>query len=175
MVASGAARPYGGTQQGEAYGVEGEDSMKSAYRVLAYIIAAQVVIQAAAIAFAFAGLGIWIDDGATLDKAVLESEPEFTGVLGFPIHFLNGMLIPLVSIALLIVSFFAGVAGGAKWAATVLGLAILQVALGLLGHESPYFGLLHGINALALFSVALMAGKRVKSMGAAASGGVATA
>jgi hypothetical protein len=48
-------------------------------------------------------------------------------------------------------------------AAITLGLVVLQVALGLLGHESAIFGLLHGINALALFSVAVMAGVRAKA------------
>ena len=46
---------------------------------------------------------------------------------------------------------------------TTLGLVILQVTLGLFGHESAYFGMLHGINALVLFSVAVMAGKRVRT------------
>jgi hypothetical protein len=48
-------------------------------------------------AFAVAGLFTWIDkDGGMLDKAVLESEPDFTGAVGFMIHGMNGMmLIPL--------------------------------------------------------------------------------
>lgn len=144
--------------------------MKSAYRVLAYIIAIEVVVQASMIAFAFAGLGIWVDkEGGVLDKAAMESDLEFTGVIGFMVHGINGMMIiPLLALVLLIVSFFAKVPRGVQWALTVLGLVILQVTLGLFGHESAYFGMLHGINALALFTVALMAGRRVSS-GAASS------
>ncbi|MEO8107303.1 MAG: hypothetical protein ABI720_08285 [Actinomycetes bacterium] len=137
--------------------------MKSAYRVLAYIIAVEVVVQASMIAFAFAGLGIWVDkDGGVLDKAAMESDLEFTGVVGFMVHGINGMmLIPLIALVFLIVSFFAKIPGGVAWALTTLGLVILQVTLGLFGHESAYFGMLHGINALALFTVALMAARRV--------------
>ena len=73
--------------------------MRTTYRVLAYIIAAEVVIQASMVAFAVFGLGVWVDkDGGVLDKATFESEPDFTGALGFAIHGMNGMmLIPLIA------------------------------------------------------------------------------
>ena len=48
--------------------------MRSAYRILAIIIAVEVVIQAMAMVFAVAGLGIWVDEGGMLDKAAFESE-----------------------------------------------------------------------------------------------------
>ena len=50
------------------------------------------------------------------------------------------MLIPLLALVLLIISFFAKIPGGVKWAAIVLGLVVLQVALGIFGHETPYVG-----------------------------------
>ena len=151
--------------------------MRTTYRVFAYVIAAEVAVQAAMIAFAVFGLGIWVDkDGGVLDKATSESEPDFTGALGFAIHGMNGMmLIPLIALIFLILSFFAKIPGGVAWAARVFGLVVLQVLLGLFGHESAYLGLLHGINALAVFSVALMAGKRVKSETAGAASGEAAA
>jgi hypothetical protein len=74
------------------------------------------------------------------------------------------MLIPLVALILLIVSFFAKIPGGVKWAAIVLGLVVLQVALGIFGHETAYSGLLHGLNALILFAVAIKAGSRVAAV-----------
>lgn len=137
--------------------------MKTTYKVLAYVIAAEVAIQASMIAFAIAGLGIWVDkDGGVLDKATFESEPDFLGAVGFAIHGMNGMmLIPLIALIFLIISFFAKVPGGSKWAGFVLLAVVVQVTLGLFGHESAYFGLLHGLNALVVFSLALMAGKRV--------------
>ena len=139
--------------------------MRTAYRVFAYIIAAEVVIQAAAVAFAIAGLFNWVDkEGGVLDKAAIDSEVEFTGVVGFIIHGMNGMmLIPLIALIFLIISFFAKVPGGVMWAAITFGLVLLQVTLGILGHEGAIFGALHGANALAIFSIAMMAGMRAKT------------
>ena len=139
--------------------------MRSAYRVIAYIIAGLVVLQASMIAYAFAGLGVWVDkEGGVLDKAAMESDLDFPGVVGFAVHGMNGMmLIPLMALILLIVSFFAKVPGGIKWAGFVLLTVIVQVTLGLFGHENAIFGMLHGINALLLFSLAIMAGKRVQT------------
>jgi hypothetical protein len=138
--------------------------MRSAYRFLAFLVAGLVVVQAAAIVYAVAGLGHWVDEGGTLDKAAFESDDlDFDGVVGFMIHGMNGMmLIPLVALVFFIVSFFAKVPGGVARAGIVLGLVVLQVALGIFGHEIPALGGLHGINALILFSAAVMAGIRAK-------------
>lgn len=134
--------------------------MRSAYRYLAYAVAVEVAIQAAAIAFALFGLGKWIEDGGTLDKASMEGDLSFTGVLGFAVHGINGeMVIPLIAIILLVVSFFAKIPGGARWAGFVLLAVVVQVLLGLFAHEAPWLGPLHGINALILFLVALHAAR----------------
>jgi hypothetical protein len=139
--------------------------MRSAYRVFAYLIALLVVVQAASMVYAIAGLGIWVDrDGGVLDKAAIESEETlFPELVGFVIHGMNGMmLIPAVALIFLIISFFAKVPRGALWAGLVVLAVVVQISLGLLGHEAAIFGLLHGINALVLFSLAVMAGVRVK-------------
>lgn len=135
--------------------------MRSAYKTLANLIALAVVVQAAMIAFAYSGLGVWIEDGGTLDAAAMESEDlEFTGVLGFMVHGINGMmLIPLLALALLIVSFFAKVSNGIAFAGGLLALVVLQVVLGIAGHSTPYAGLLHGLNALVIFVGALQAAR----------------
>ena len=142
--------------------------MRSVYRVLAFVIAAEVVIQAAAIAFALFGLGKWIENGGTLNKATMEGDDSGVGgVLGFAVHGINGtMVMPLLAIVFLVVSFFAKVPGAAKWAGITLVLVAVQVLLGILGHSVPALGALHGINALALFGVAVMAGKRVDTTAA---------
>jgi hypothetical protein len=139
--------------------------MKTAYRVLAYLIALMVVVQAAAIAFAVAGLAIWVDEGGVFDKAAFEDENlSFTGIAGFMVHGINGMMvIPLLALVLLIVSFFAKVPGGVKYAGIVLALVVIQVMLGIYGHETPYAGMLHGLNALILFSAALYTGRVVSA------------
>jgi hypothetical protein len=136
--------------------------MRSAYKILAHSIAGLVAFQAAVMVFAIAGLYNWVSDGNQLTESHLqpESDLEFTGVIGFMLHGMVGtMLIPLVALILLIVSFFAKIPGGVKWAAIVLGLVVLQVFLGIFGHETAYSGLLHGLNALVLFSAALGAGR----------------
>ena len=139
--------------------------MRTVYKVLAYVIALEVVVQAAAVVYAIAGLGIWVDrDGGVLDKAAFESEETlFPEIVGFVIHGMNGMMvIPALALIFLIVSFFARVPGGWKWALGTLVLVVVQVSLGIFGHENAIFGMLHGINALLLFSTALLAGLRVK-------------
>ena len=83
--------------------------MRNAYRVLALVIAVEVAIQAAAIAYANFGLDVWIDGGGVLNKATQEGA-EFTGVGGFVLHGINGMIVfPLLVIVLLVLSFFAKV------------------------------------------------------------------
>jgi hypothetical protein len=146
--------------------------VKSVYKVLAYIIALEVVVQAAVMVFAVAGLGIWIDEGNTADTAAFEGMVEgdvtFTGVVGLMIHGINGMMvIPVLALALLIVSFFARLPGGVRAAAVVLVLVVLQVALGLYGHEVAISGLLHGVNAFLLLGSALHAGRLTRARTAA--------
>jgi len=136
--------------------------MKAVYKYLAYLVAIEVMVQASMIAFAVAGLGVWVDEGGVLDKAAFESDDTtFTGIVGFMVHGINGMMIiPLIALILLIVSFFAKLPNGVRNAAIVLALVVLQVTLGLFGHETPYAGMLHGLNALLLFGTALYTGRQ---------------
>jgi hypothetical protein len=129
---------------------------------LAYVVAAEVIVQAMLMVFAIAGLGKWVDDGGVFDKAVMESdESPFPEVVGFLIHGLNGMMIiPGIALLLLISSFFAKIAGAVRWAGLVLLLVIVQITLGLVGHAIPVVGALHGLNALLLFSAAIYTARR---------------
>jgi len=138
--------------------------MRATYRILAFVIAGLVAFQSMVMVFAIAGLYNWISEGNSLTESALTGDepPEFTGAIGFMLHGMVGMmLIPLLALVLLIISFFAKIPGGAKWAGIVLGLVVLQVFLGIMGHETAWSGMLHGLNALILFTVALMAGTRV--------------
>lgn len=137
--------------------------MRRAYHVLAYVIAVEVVVQAMMMATAVAGLDHWIDDGAVVNKHVIDKHPSFTGSFGFPVHAINGeMLIPLLALSLLVVSFFARVAGGTRWALYVVGLVAVQVVLGMTQGEVPLLGLLHGLGAFAILVVAVLAARRTK-------------
>ena len=88
----------------------------------------------------------------------------FTGVGGFALHGINGMMIiPLLVLALLIVSFFAKIPEGSKRAGILVGLVVVQVVLGLVSHSVPYLGPLHALNAFAILVLAYQAGQRATS------------
>ena len=154
--------------------------MRKTYQGLAYAIAALVVVQAGALAWAYFGLSNEIDQhGLVINKACLESEAGcgggYVAEWGFAVHmFFNGLLlIPLLSLVMLIVSFFAKVPRGVVLAASLVGLVVLQViVLPMLSREvGSGFGALHGVNALVMMGVAIMAGRRAaapRAVGAAA-------
>ena len=131
--------------------------MRITFRSLAIAIVALVAVQAASHAWASAGLGLYISNGGVADASLMTATtPPFPEVLGFMIHGINGMMvIPVVALALLVVSFFVKVGGAIRWAAITLGLVALQVTLGMLGHGLPALGFLHGVNALVLASAAM--------------------
>jgi hypothetical protein len=134
---------------------------RAAYRILAWIVAVEVLIQAAAISYAIFGFGKWIQEGGVLDKSVMESQASvFPEEVGFMVHGLNGMMVVPVVAVLLLVSFVAQVSRGVALAGGVVGLVALQVLLGMFGHGIPGLGLLHGANAMALFTVAVIAARR---------------
>jgi heme A synthase len=134
--------------------------MRTAYRVLAFAIAAMVAVQAAAIGYAvFAQLN-WIDNGGTLDKAAFDTGAPGTGAMIF--HALDGGVVLLLSLAMLIISFFAKIPHGVRWAVIVLVCTIVQIALGTLSHLLAAIGAVHGAVALVLFGVAVMAAMRAR-------------
>ena len=140
--------------------------MRTAYKVLAYLVAAEVAVQAMVMVWAIAGLSKWVDGGGVFDKAVIEGAFEsgampFPEVLGIIVHGINGfVVVPVIALALLIVSFFTKVRGAIKWAAIVLALVVVQVLLGIFGHGFTAAAAVHGLNALALFGTAIYAGRR---------------
>ncbi|MBK9698136.1 MAG: hypothetical protein IPO80_12375 [Propionibacteriaceae bacterium] len=139
--------------------------MKKLYSLVAYLVCGLVAVQAGTMVWAHSGMFQWVAAGGVLDKAAIESSDSLTfdGVQGFMIHGMNGMMvIPSVAVVLLVLSFFAKVPHGVAWAIGVAVLVALQVALGLLGHEFTISGLFHGVNALVLFTVALLAGLRAR-------------
>ena len=135
--------------------------MKAAYKWLAFIIAAEVVVQAAAIAFGYARLDKYVADGATLTK----DTDSFPGMTSLVVHGINGMmLIPILAIALLVVAFLSKIPGAPKVAGILLGMVVLQVVLGLFGHAVPFLALLHGMLALGIFGYAAMTGVRASRL-----------
>jgi hypothetical protein len=134
--------------------------MKSAYKYLAFAIALDVMIQAAAIAYGASGLASYVDDGHRVARGTLENA-HYTGVGGYVLHGVNGMVvIPLLAIALLVVALIAKIPGGARPAGILLVLIVVQVLLGTGAASVPIFGALHGILALVVFGFATMIGVR---------------
>jgi hypothetical protein len=128
--------------------------MRATYRVLAGLVAVGVILQAMFIALGWFTAIKDMDDGLVIDK-------NYDGNIGHTLHGQFGMMvIPIIALLLLVVSFFAHVAGGVKWALYVVGLVILQIALAFLSFGAPVLGLLHGLNAFALAAVAVMASRR---------------
>lgn len=143
--------------------------MRNVYKVLAYLVAAGVVVQAMAMVFAVAGMERWISAGGVLDKAVQESdETPFPEVSGFIVHGIVGSIgIPALALLLLLCSFLAKVPGSVRWAGLVFVLVVVQVNLGFAGPDIPALGAVHGLNAIALFTAALHTGRRARLASAA--------
>ena len=136
--------------------------MKNVYRVLAYLIAALVVVQAGAIAYGVFGLFNWVEGGGVLDQASVQAEnSDIGGGFGFEFHITVGFFaIPIAALLLLIISFFAKVPGGIRWALFLFLTVIVQTLLAGFAHAVPGIGWLHGMVALVLFGLAVTAGIR---------------
>ena len=148
--------------------------MKKAYQVIAGLVALEVMLQALFIAWGMFGFSNWIEDGGVFDKAAADAaengDLEFAGSIGWGLHFLNGfMIIPLIVLALFILSFFAKVPRGIMFASVLVALTILQMMVlpELARSANPFFGGLHGFNALLILGTAInasmAAGKAVKA------------
>jgi hypothetical protein len=137
--------------------------IKQLYRVLAYLIAAGVVLQAAAIAYAVFSMFEWVSRGGTIDKALIGSDsPQIGGIAGFNLHHLIGVnILPLLALLFLISSFFARIPGGIRWGLIVFAATLAQSLLGIFAHENSAVGWFHGATALILFTCALVSGVRV--------------
>jgi hypothetical protein len=146
--------------------------MRKTYQIVASTIAVLVVLQAAAIAYAIAGVFTWVDDGNTLDKSVVEgweaNPPTFEGALGSFFHFFifGTVLIPLLGLILLIVSFFAKVPRGPMLAGIVVVAIVVQYLLGTFSASTgtPLLSLLHGLNAFIVFGSAVAAARAAKTV-----------
>ena len=115
-------------------------------------------MQASLIAFGTFALEDSIDNGPV-------SDGDTTGVT---LHHSFAYVVALFAVALLAVSFGAKVKHGTRWAAIPLGLVAAQFFFAYAAYSAAIVGALHGLNALAIFAVALLAGRRVPKTAAAA-------
>jgi hypothetical protein len=135
--------------------------MNKAYQILARLIAALVVVQAAAIAYGAFAIDKVIDKAKDHGNTIANASSKLDGGAGYGIHGLLGTLvIPLAAIILFVVAFMAHIPDGVKWAGFIVLDVIVQVALGLAAHSVPALGWLHGPNALVLFGLAIYTARR---------------
>ncbi|MGZ4593171.1 MAG: hypothetical protein ACXV3C_04855 [Actinomycetes bacterium] len=129
--------------------------MRSAYKGIAHAIAAGVVLQATFIALAWFTVLAKVDDGTVFDK---NSDPN----VGHMLHSVFGMgVLPLLGLALLVVSFFVKLPGGVKLAGFVLLAIVVQVVLAFIAFGVPAIGALHGLNAFVVLGLAEFTARRV--------------
>jgi hypothetical protein len=129
--------------------------MSSAYRGIAHAISACVVLQAAWIAVAWFTVLKHTDDGKSFTKDSADN-------IGQVLHSAFGMgVLPLLGLALLVVSFLVKAPGAVKWAGFTLLAIVVEVLLAVIASAVPAVGALHGINAFIVLGLAEMAAQRL--------------
>jgi len=132
--------------------------MRGTYVVLTRLIALGVVLQASFIALAW----FLVIDDADNGKPFVGDD---SWNIGHILHSIGGMVIPLLTLVLFIISFFAkSIPGAVKWAGFVFLAGLTQFLLGAFAYEVPALGALHGINAFVLAGVAGYAGRRATQL-----------
>lgn len=122
-----------------------------AYRGIAKAVAGLVVLQASFIALALFTIDKRVDDGKKVDDSYDN--------LGQALHGVGGLLIAVLTIALVVTSLFTKTAGASKRALMVLGAVVLQFALAFVAFAVPGVGALHGINAFVVIGAAVYASR----------------
>ncbi len=135
--------------------------MRSAYRGIALLIALGVLVQAAAVAGGWFGTINEVDDGAIVNA-------DYDGNLGHAVHGIVGMMVmPLLGLLLLVVSAFAKIPGGAKWAGLTFLAIVVQVVLAFVAFGVPVVGALHGLNAFVVLGLAAYSARRAATVATA--------
>ncbi len=123
--------------------------MNSAFRIWASIVSLAIIVQVGLAAYGAFHAVDESDDKGTIGKNAVSD--------GFSAHAALGYIILLAALILLVLAFVARRGGGSsrvKWSAGILGLIVLQIPLAWAGGATPWLGILHGMNALAVAGVA---------------------
>ena len=131
--------------------------MRAVYKWLGHLIALGVLFQAMWIAFGFFTVANKVDDGTNFNKDYVDNH----SIFGLDMHGLFGMMIiPLLVLIFFIVSFFAKVPGGVKWAGLTLLAVALQITFAFIAFGVPVVGMLHGLNAFVVLGLAEYSARR---------------
>lgn len=124
--------------------------MRQTYTVLAHLIAAAVVIQAALIAWStFIVIGTLESGG---DVAGPPPAAMMHGTIGM-------YVIPVLVLALLVVALLAR--AGVRWALWLVVAVVVQIALALIAFGAPAVGILHGVVAFGILALAEVGARAV--------------
>lgn len=125
--------------------------MRTAYKIVARLIALAVVIQAAVIAWSM------YEAISFLQQGIMPEGPP----IGAMLHGNIGMyVVPVLAIALVAIALFAH--AGLKWALLTLLAVALQIALAFAAFNASWVGMLHGINAFAVLALAEVAAHAIE-------------
>ena len=128
--------------------------MRSVYRALALLVALGVLVQAATIAFGVFHMINDVEGGAVIDSTYDSSTNP-----GLMTHSTGALVVGGLAILLLLSCFFVRFPGAKRWAVWTFVAVLAQWAFGIFAFNAPAVGLLHGANALAIFSLALLAAR----------------
>ena len=131
--------------------------MRQVYRALGNLVALMVVVQMASIAMGWFITLHDVDGGQ-----VFAGDDDFN--VGHALHSIGALVVAALALLMLIVSFFAKVPGGVRWACFVVLAVLLQFVLAIVAFEVPVIGALHGVNALAVAGLASAAARRAKAV-----------
>lgn len=123
--------------------------MNSAFRIWASLISLAVIVQVGLAAYgAFHAVDVSDDKGSIGKNSVSD---------GFGAHSGLGYTIFLATLILLILALVGRRNLGSarvKWSGGLVGLVVVQILLAWAGGATPWLGIFHGMNALAVAGVA---------------------
>lgn len=124
--------------------------MRTAYKYVAHIIAAFVVVQAGVVVWS-----MFVAIGSIIEGTTLDGPP-----VGAILHGNIGMfVIPVLALALLVIAILAH--AGLKWALWLLAAVALQIGFAFAAFGAAWVGGLHGINAFAVLILAEVAANAI--------------
>lgn len=124
--------------------------MRTAYKVVAHIIAAAVIIQAALIAWTLFGLIPILDSGTALGG------PPISAIM----HGMIGMYAaPVLALALVVIALLGH--AGLKWALWLVAAVAVQIGLAFIAFDASWVGALHGVNAFTIIALAEVGARAV--------------
>jgi hypothetical protein len=119
--------------------------VNSAFRIWASLVSLSIIVQVGLAAYGAFNAVDKSDDKGTIGKHAVSD--------GFDAHTALGYIILLAAVILLVLAYVGrgtGSPGRVRWSWLILGLLVVQVLLAWAGDATPWLGILHGMNALAI-------------------------